>query len=236
MSEYAIDKINLFESPDSTVPVTLKLRDSDAQEKLDNLTMDILNVIYPVGSIYITRDRNFDPNAANWPGLWARITNCFIYSGDPNADTDESYNNIDIYNKDEMGTTLKDILLGDNKELKEDEDTRGGSNEYTLTKEQMPVHSHKLNDPGHQHLLITAGVSGYASGNYINGMSKTNSDIDESKMPQGLGGEPTPKWPRTAIGFTGIGCENAGEGKPINNMPKHIVRYAWERIATNKNI
>lgn len=43
---------------------------------------DILDVIYPVGTLYYTEDDNFDPNV-NFNGTWELIKGAFILSVDP---------------------------------------------------------------------------------------------------------------------------------------------------------
>ena len=47
---------------------------------------DILDVIYPVGTLYYTEDDNFDPNVS-FNGTWELIKGVFILSVDPD-DTD----------------------------------------------------------------------------------------------------------------------------------------------------
>ncbi|WP_377473754.1 MAG: tail fiber protein [Microcoleus anatoxicus] len=80
----------------------------------------------------------------------------------------------------------------------------GGSNNVTLTVEQMPAHSHGVNDPGHSH---SKGASWPGSG----------PEQDQSGSPENR----TDFNINTGFSGTGISLQNTGSSQPHENRPPY---------------
>ena len=96
----------------------------------------------------------------------------------------------DLHDRFILGTTTEELLK-----------KQGGQNQVTLTIDNMPVHTHKVNDPGHRHQYYVA------------------SDDDDFNKHADWGQPGNIKTPSTSKSTTGIKIENTGGGLPHNNMP-----------------
>ncbi|WP_437681900.1 phage tail protein [Sorangium sp. So ce131] len=81
----------------------------------------------------------------------------------------------------------------------------GGSATHTLTIDEMPVHNHGVNDPGHSHRSPVYHGSGD---------DNRHSDGDEGDRDG---------WSPTESSTTGISIQNSGGGRAHNNMPPYLV-------------
>lgn len=136
---------------------------------------ELVNIIYPVGSIYTSV--NAASPATLFGGEWEQIKGRFLIgTGAPDANSDGTspgnYNYI--------------------------ADTMGGEAEHTLTEDEMPNHSHKLNI----YVTGTGGSSGGGQSSFANTRSGTNynaialgGDQPHNNMPPYLA---VYMWKRTA--------------------------------------
>ena len=184
----------------------------------------LLNLIYPVGSLYWTSkapNNNGDPNIL-FGGTWVQIKDRFILAAG------DTYTTVNAGN---------DISNGGG----------GGEATVTLTVNQMPSHNHSgatgIESQGHTHSfngttgddypdhshsyqILTLGPSG---GYPYQGNSATTSSS--------TGGAST-RHKHNFSGTTGDVSQNhthsissAGGDQPHNNMPPYITKYVWERTA-----
>jgi microcystin-dependent protein len=79
--------------------------------------------------------------------------------------------------------------------------TVGGAATHTLTTNEIPSHTHTINDPGHFH-----GQGGVGGGPVLVGIGANKADQTN-----------------TLIATTGITINSAGGGQPHNNMQPYIV-------------
>ena len=164
---------------------------------------DIYN-LYPVGSIYISVNST---NPSNYfGGTWERISQgrFLIGAGAPVANNETSFGDLNnggyVFNANGMG----------------------GQYTHTLTVNEMPVHSHGMDDSGwHSHgQNVTANAGTGGSGvreDYIRDASGLSS------YPQGIntaggGGHRHNIW-------------NNGSGWSHNNVPPYFGVYIWKRVA-----
>ena len=74
-SQLSISKITL---PDENGNATsYKIKDIDLWDKVSNISKEIFNELYPVGSLYWTTNLSFDPNTY-FKGIWKQIEDCYI--------------------------------------------------------------------------------------------------------------------------------------------------------------
>lgn len=90
----------------------------------------------------------------------------------------------------------------------------GGAKRVTLTQNEMPVHNHGINDPGHSH----TEQSGNRQEKPIHG---------SGDLMHGFVDGPTNR--QTASSGTGISIQNSGGGASHQNMQPYIAVYIWKR-------
>lgn len=134
---------------------------------------DLVDIFYPVGSYYITQNKNFDPNI-EWGGNWVKLTDCFLRAVDD----------------------PQDELIG--------------SDEITLTVEQLPKHNHI----GGEKVVHDA-----ASGKY-------------GEIKDGNSSYPLARW---GVGETTMYdlyyTSSTGSGSPISIIPKYKGVIVYYRTA-----
>lgn len=86
--------------------------------------------------------------------------------------------------------------------------TTGGEETHTLTVEEMPKHSHDMDDEVYGNYKNRLGIRGDGGGgkNLVPNMLQTT-------------------------GYSRYKPTNTGGGKPHNNMPPYLVVYMWKRTA-----
>lgn len=105
---------------------------------------EVIEMIYPIGTIYQTTLDDYDPNA--WlPGTWERITRRFLWGGDPTATAGGA------------GVTI--VNPGDGVVKP---GTIGGLGAVSLTSDEVPLRSHTHTVPGHTHTVTNGGVIDYS--------------------------------------------------------------------------
>lgn len=103
---------------------------NDAKEKID-----LLNYIYPVGTVYETADASFDPNTA-WGGTWVEISGKFLLASSSSHAVGQT-----------GGAETKSYTPSG---------TVGG---HTLTVQEIPAHKHSVSVPTTT-VSITEGEQG----------------------------------------------------------------------------
>ena len=137
---------------------------------------NIVNMIYPVGSIYISASSTSP--ATLFGGTWAQITGRFLLgTGAPDANTDTYFGS--------MSGVSWSAGLG----------SKGGQDYHTLTVDEMPSHTHRgMYSSGSG---TSAGIAGVATNNwYANGyLENTGGGGSHNNMPPYLA---VNIWKRTA--------------------------------------
>lgn len=157
-----------------------------------NIISSIINVAYPVGSIYISS--SIIHPSITFGGVWEHFAeDKFLLSAG------STYSN---------GTT-------------------GGSATVTLTKDEMPSHTHTQNAHTHN------GASGRAFVTDVEGKG-----INESRFTAVSSGSTYTVrfesgdnwWGVNNVGNTTATNQNTGGGKAHNNMPPYLAVYMWKRV------
>ncbi len=99
------------------------------------------------------------------------------------------------------GPTLRVRTLGE----------RGGEEDHTLAVNELPSHDHKVNDPGHVHLL-------HWGANIAPGTSSYERSTQDGQNPES-------ETPHTRSATTGITITNTGGNAPHNNMQPFLALY-----------
>lgn len=169
---------------------------------------EIINIIYPVGSVYITVD-NKNPMTI-FGGTWEAIANGRVLVG---AGTGTDINN-----------TIKTFAVGDT----------GGEYTHTLTENELAEHTHEIaltNSEGHQHfvandssnpgtLSATTTLSYYRQrGSYENYVLEGSTKAANI----GLSGIASDSTPLAQMSST-------GDSSPLNVMQPYFSVNIWQRI------
>jgi len=85
----------------------------------------------------------------------------------------------------------------------------GGSDQQTLSIDQMPRHSHGINDPGHSHNLL--GIPGWGAGPTNEGVARTDQNSPANGWAMSI-----------ASATTGITVQDTGGGQPFNTVPGYV--------------
>lgn len=120
-------------------------------------------------------------------------------------------------------TQIKDQFILAAGDIYKTANATGGEATHVLTIEEMPVHSHGVNDPGHGHSAYAYIDRGADDGNHTGtnfGSGDTNGTGDDLNQSVTVNAS-----------TTGITIADSGSGQAHNNMPPYIVKFVWERIA-----
>lgn len=188
----------------------------------------ILNLIYPIGSIYISY-KNEDPNVI-FVGTWETTAKGRMIMGDVG---DGVYANTHADNAYGGGTVMIDSA--NYSYLKAG--VRGGEYVHTLTANESVQHTHGIaasalshthgiTDPGHTHMTVqSANGSGSGVGTTTtsigNGTFNTATSNSRSDITIQSGGP----------GFVETQGVYAFNGESHNNVSPYEVYYVWKRVA-----
>ncbi len=115
-----------------------------------------------------------------------------------------------------VGATFKESLPNDENRLSAYKYRQtGGREQHTLRIEEMPRHTHEVNDPGHSH-RVSGGFSAKDRDNQPGGGELTNGSLAR-------GNHYSQKSP------TSLSIKHRGDGKPHSIMPPHIALYFCKR-------
>lgn len=174
----------------------------------------IIDLIYPVGSIY-TSLNNTSP-ATLFGGTWTALNSCFLLGAGQPGTSDFG---------DVMQEPYKNYTVGQT----------GGESTHLLTIEEMPQHYHRI--PGLQSILNTPQsvylvVQGNDEGNCV--LYKINSNGVVATWSVGVPQAPKASvyrgWTSSDNGISGPVLPHDG-GTAHNNMPPYLSVYMWERTA-----
>lgn len=166
----------------------IQLKDKDGNNLYPMLVKQcILDIVYPVGSIYINVN-NANPGTL-FGGTWEQIKDRFLLA---------------------CGDTYSNGSTGGRANHKHP------TSEHTLTVEEMPSHSHDMDDVVYGNYKNRLGIRGDGGGgkNLVPTMTQTNSYSKYLPTNTG-GGQP----------------HSHGDTGSANHMPPYITVYVWKRIA-----
>ena len=167
---------------------------------------DLIDLVYPVGSIYMSVNSTNPSTILG--GTWERLKDKFLLaSGD-------TYSN---------GAT-------------------GGEAKHTLTKDEMPSHTHTQNSHTHTQNAHAHGVGDGRS--YITHETSYNSSVGESRASSGSSfyvpsiqsadnwyGAPTTSSATATNQSTTATNQSTGGGQSHNNMPPYLAVNMWKRTS-----
>ena len=204
---------------DNDIATEYVITDTVARDSISTLKQTIIESIFPVGSMYWTSDKDFNPNNSFGVGKWARIENMFIRAASYENDTVTalSSNNV-IGSGTNKATVDLNQILG-----------KGGSETAKLKVENLPKHTHEVIDPGHMHKLQTFGDDYNASG----GKNQPSNFAGDSRQDD-MTAKNTELGMIAVANTTGITIAESpasAASEEFSIMPPYINRYCWERYA-----
>lgn len=179
---------------------------------------NILELVYPVGSIYMSVNAT-DPGTL-FGGTWTRLTDTFLLAAGSTYTADDGTH-----------TTAT-----------------GGAATVTLTADQTGVHqhTHSFTQPTVNGGAVTSGITGGAHSHYLNYFSKTVAKGAAYDRPAGTTSSGTANGYTTnspththnlpahthSVSGGAVGNTTAANAtKAHNNMPPYLVVYMWKRTA-----
>lgn len=174
--------------------------------------------IYPVGSVYYTTFKDFDPNmVASFPGTWVRVAEGqFIVTAGTGTDS---------------GGQSKTFTTGSN----------GGVYAQSLNESHLPIHSHSME---HTHTTTAQSAKTTPSGGAHGHTSKYQEDCSGSGS-KNLAYSAGTKTQTSLIVSSGAHTHNIehthtistctdntgskGAGAPVHTVPPAFGLYAWQR-------
>lgn len=153
-SQLSISKITL---PDENGNNTsYKIKDAELWDKVSNISKEIFNELYPVGSLYWTTNQSFDPNNY-FKGKWSRIEDCYIRAANCNESI-KSGSEFISFGEDERELTVENLP-------QHDHEVEGGE------------HSHDLHTPSNDFSPGNVGITA--------NLVKTSANLEEGSISYG---------------------------------------------------
>ena len=210
---------------------------------------DIVDLIYPVGSIYISMN-SADPSTL-FGGTWEAFGQGRVLIGAGTGD--DGSTSLSFTAGGTGGEYKHDLLTGEmpshthsfrgttaaNNHSHTHSYTKAtGVRGHKLTEAEIPAHTHAVPNPGYYAALSTPNTGfgafavvnppigkkdGYSTGS-IGGNGSHNHELSTSSATSGSESQ---NHTHTFSGTTG----NAGSGSPHNNIQPYIVVYMWKRTA-----
>lgn len=175
---------------------------------IDKKISDLLNMFYPVGSVYETMDSSFDPNK-KWGGTWERIKGRVLVGVDENDDDFKTANKIG-------GEKTHKLSISEMP-------THKHSTTVKVTEKSLTGTVHNF-----------AGQSAsWGPGNTVSGICSASGD-DTAFYPSNT--DKTTKYKdgfkinATHSHVASATVESAGGGNAHNNLQPYITCYMWKRV------
>ena len=206
----AYERVNWENLPSTKTPVN-----ADNLNKMDEgianavEKSDLLNLIYPVGSIYISVNST---NPANlFGGTWEQIKDRFLLSAG------NSYTNGST-----GGNATHTIVVGNLPAHTHTYSNATAVQGHTLTINEIPKHKHNTN-------VRINWYNGVAYGPIFNQGNSSNVGVDRDTTytDETGGGQAHSHGLTKANANTG----STGSGTALNTMPPYLVVYMWKRTA-----
>lgn len=206
------DTVDGYHASTSGAPGTIPVYDEDGNLPGGVDSETILQVVYPVGSLYLNAANATNPATLLGFGTWevfgAGRTLVSLNSEDPDFDT--------------AGET-------------------GGAKTHTLTESEMPSHTHTQNSHSHSvdPPSATTSSDSHTHNTYVGYKVAAGSTATVTGAPGDARGNATTSDSHSHtvnIGaFTSGGAtatnQSTGGDMPHNNMPPYVVVYMWQRTA-----
>ena len=195
-------------------------------EELENTTNNLLDKIYPVGSVYIsTTDDTIEKVQNRFGGTWEKYSEGRTIIGDGTT-TDESGNAL-VYNANQIGgNTSKNITLSVNN-LPAHTHTYSKSNTATdshiLTVSEMPKHNHVVQ-------YAFAGSSGGGNVITISGYPVPNKSGEYNVGDVSYSGESKGHTHNITLTTTNTSSVGKGEALNLDIQNPYIVTYIYKRV------
>ena len=184
--------------------------------------VDLIDVFYPVGTIYETKNASFDPNVS-WGGVWTRITDKFLVAAG------------DTYSGTGGSASQSITLSSSNLPRHRHGFTPSGSVSSTFSGNSVTTsggtaHSHNVN--GFLHYLGTSGsytIATPGNGSFkMNEPTKTSDSESSHTHTVTASGTVSSTFTGTAdnTGYTG-----SGTAFTVSTVPPYQAVYIWERTS-----
>lgn len=151
----------------------------------------VQQLTYPVGSLYFNASSATNPATLMGFGTWSQYAQGRVLVGEGSGSD---------------GVTGKTFSIG----------STGGSYNRTLSVNNMPAHTHTVNDPGHTHPLLYSDNAGWGAW-----IDSTDADANPAANVTRPTGSAT----------TGITIGSAGSGTSFSIEQPFITVYIWRRTA-----
>lgn len=182
--------------------------------------INLLDLFYPVGTIYQTLNYDFDPNES-WGGDWVRLLDgATLVDSGYNVETDSTI----------IGSSVGQIV---------------GNKFHTLTIKEMPKHTHTFTGKASSHSHTFNGIADSHAHGFQNGAISYTAENSAcagiepgpawkegiNLRTQTLGTNITPRGTITSTSITPKGLNsNTGGGIKFELTPKSLVVCMWKRI------
>lgn len=237
----------------ATVATGLEIQTGVTQHGAVNLAVgvnDLLDLLYPVGSIYMTIDEDARlecPIAKRLGGEWERINNAFLYAAD---DNDYPMDNTKAMKKNEMETHGSNdaVVVSHSHNLSqnvsvsvslndalEDSTVYTGRGEFERNLHTVMTYKDNSTANGTNGIIqIDSGYSSYSPSGWADyHMQEVQIRPNQWHKPDRLKFKVKHSHTATAS-VTQPQIQSYGESATDANMPKHVRVYVWRRIPDKK--